>query len=304
MSSGQANGFRGEALRLRRMGYSIAAAAAANAAADANAVVVYSGIEDFNITQRNYLPLGLDGNNLPDVYLQNYVDPVVGKVGNYQGAFLGFAPGRFVAKQAGPQNLGYIRALGAGFLVDTSSVHPNVFTASLAFGAHNPNAEFNNVENAYIGFRFASFDSSSFPLPPADQRAQHYGWVRVSINNAAGTFVVHDWAWESEPSIGILTGDKGAAGDFNDDGRVDAADYTVWRDNLGTDHILGGHGDENGDSLNVVDMDDYTLWKANFGWVAPASPALASAVPEPGTLGMLAAGSLGLALWRRLRRHD
>jgi PEP-CTERM motif len=127
----------------------------------------------------------------------------------------------------------------------------------------------------------------------------------VSINNALGTFVAHDWAYESEAAVGITTGDKGNAGDFNDDGVVDAADYTVWRDNLGTDHILGGHGDENGDSFNIVDGDDYTIWKANFGHVdtspSPGAGAAAPVVPEPGTLGLLAAGSFGIAALRRRR---
>lgn len=302
MKSGHASDQGTAAKGARRIAYSLAASAAASAASDAQAGVVYSGIEDISIAQRKYQPLGLDGNGVPDLYLKNYVDPYVGTTGNFQGAFLGFAPGRFVAKTAGAQNFGYIRALGAGFLVDTNSVHPDVFTASMAFGSNHPNAEFNNVENAYIGFRFAGFDA--VPPPPASERTQLYGWVRVSINNALGTFVIHDWAYESEPGVGIVTGNKGAAGDFNDDGKVDAADYTVWRDNLGSSHILGGHGDENGDSLDVVDMDDYTLWQANFGYVSPpGSAAIAGAVPEPGTLGFLAVGSLGLLALRCRQRR-
>jgi hypothetical protein len=38
-------------------------------------------------------------------------------------------------------------------------------------------------------------------------------------------------------------------GDFNGDGTVDAADYTVWRDGLG----------------GAYNQDDYELWRANFG---------------------------------------
>lgn len=68
-------------------------------------------------------------------------------------------------------------------------------------------------------------------------------------------------------------------GDFNSDGTVDAADFTVWRDELGgTGPDL--HADGNGDL--VVDHLDYSLWKSQFG--TTASPATASAstiVPEP-----------------------
>jgi hypothetical protein len=51
------------------------------------------------------------------------------------------------------------------------------------------------------------------------------------------------------------------AGDYNDDGVVDAADYTVWRDSL-TDNtpLLNETA-----SLGTVDAEDYSAWKTNFG---------------------------------------
>jgi hypothetical protein len=277
----------------RRAAYSLAAGAVANLAPAAHATIVYSGIEDLAIAQRKFQKLQLDGDGMEDIRLSNYVDPYVGFTGNFQGAFVNFSPGRMVAKRVG--NLNYAKALGAGFLVDDSNV--NYFTAALAGGANNPNAEFNTAENAYIGFRFSHFPDPEDPFT----RLPRFGWVRVSINNAAGTFVIRDWAYESEFGVGIVTGDMGDAGDFNDDGRVDAADYTVWRDNLGTHHILAGHGDENGDSFDVVDNDDYTIWKANFGHVSSTGTAASLAAPEPGTLGLLAAGALGVMSLRRRR---
>ncbi len=67
-------------------------------------------------------------------------------------------------------------------------------------------------------------------------------------------------------------------GDFNDDGVVDAADYTVWRNNLGAsdETAIGNHGD----GLNGVDTADYLLWKTNFGNVYP----LPAATEEVATL--------------------
>ncbi|WP_425395242.1 PEP-CTERM sorting domain-containing protein [Aeoliella sp.] len=279
----------------RRLAYALAAGSAATVATDADAVVVYSGIEDFVIDQGNQLPLKMNADDVPDIYLNNYIDPYEGLVGNFQGAFLGWAPGRLVGKRA--NNLGYVRALETGFMVDGSSINPNVFVGSMAHEDNHPNAEFNNVQNAYIGFSFPNIPS--FPPPAIPDRELHYAWVRVSVDNLAGTFVVHDWAYESEPDVGITTGDKGDAGDFNDDGVVNIADYVVWRNNLGSNHILGGHGDENGDSFDVVDEDDYTIWKANFGHVSSEAAAATSPIPEPGALGLLAAGSLGLGVLRR-----
>ncbi len=85
-----------------------------------------------------------------------------------------------------------------------------------------------------------------------------------------------------------------AAGDFNGDGLVDAADYTVWRDNLnGNESALGGAGDGSG----TVDAGDYALWASSYS----GSASLATAVPEPvGTLMLiLALGGCGISTSRR-----
>lgn len=89
----------------------------------------------------------------------------------------------------------------------------------------------------------------------------------------------------------------GVPGDFNNDGVVNIADYTVWRNNLGGSFDLNGNGDETGDSAGVVDAADYALWKDNFGNSGAANAALSSTnVPEPGAvvlvLVMGVAGSL------------
>lgn len=77
------------------------------------------------------------------------------------------------------------------------------------------------------------------------------------------------------------------AGDFNEDGTVDAADYTVWRDGLGTTSIQA----------------DYDIWVNNYGATSSSlsvassnSPASQSSpIPEPSTAAlltvMLASGS-------------
>lgn len=64
-------------------------------------------------------------------------------------------------------------------------------------------------------------------------------------------------------------------GDYNNDGVVDAADYTQWRDNLGDadESAINGNGDGGG-----ITASDYEFWKARYG----NTSAGASAVPEPG----------------------
>jgi hypothetical protein len=62
-------------------------------------------------------------------------------------------------------------------------------------------------------------------------------------------------------------------GDYSGNGVVDAADYVVWRNGLGTTYT----------------QNDYTTWRANFGrtpsagWSAGSSVVASSAVPEPAT---------------------
>lgn len=53
------------------------------------------------------------------------------------------------------------------------------------------------------------------------------------------------------------------AADFNGDEVVDAADFTIWRDNQGTVDATPSQGDATGDGL--VDEADYAEWESTFG---------------------------------------
>jgi hypothetical protein len=94
-------------------------------------------------------------------------------------------------------------------------------------------------------------------------------------------------------------------GDYNMNGVVDAADYTVWRDMLGQVGAgLPADGTGPGGMPDgVVDQLDYDFWKAHFGNVAPGAGAASSslaAAPEPTAL-VLAAIALLFAVPRRRR---
>ena len=54
------------------------------------------------------------------------------------------------------------------------------------------------------------------------------------------------------------------AGDYNDDGSVDAADYLVWRKNLNGTSLTNETV-----SMGIVDQADYDEWRRSFG-TAPA----------------------------------
>ena len=79
----------------------------------------------------------------------------------------------------------------------------------------------------------------------------------------------------------IVTGDP-LPGDYNYNGVVDAADYTVWRDAMtaGSTSLIN-----RGPNTGAVDEDDFLFWRAHFGesvggGAAPAGPlqTLASSV--------------------------
>jgi hypothetical protein len=60
------------------------------------------------------------------------------------------------------------------------------------------------------------------------------------------------------------------AGDYNGNGIVDAADYTLWQDTNGTSVTAASGADGNGDGK--VDSLDYHVWMTNFGQVLPVIP--------------------------------
>ncbi len=86
-----------------------------------------------------------------------------------------------------------------------------------------------------------------------------------------------------------------SAGDYNDDNVVNAADYTVWRNTLGSTTDLQADGDGNG----KIDRDDYLIWKWSYGHVGPGSGAT---VPEPSSVLLAAIAILArCCAWRQRR---
>jgi hypothetical protein len=85
-------------------------------------------------------------------------------------------------------------------------------------------------------------------------------------------------------------------GDYNGNGVVDAADYTTYRDALGTNTTL-----PNDTTPGSVTTADYAVWQTNFG---QGGPSPATAVPEPAAACLLVLGCAGFAAMRfQNRRH-
>ncbi|MGD9632916.1 MAG: PEP-CTERM sorting domain-containing protein [Pirellulales bacterium] len=104
----------------------------------------------------------------------------------------------------------------------------------------------------------------------------------------------------SDGTFSVTSQSAGLAGDFNGDHKVDAADYTTWRDHLGAGDESSLNG--NGDGANGVDAGDYTLWKTNFGMSNGSGAGAVASVPEPTSLAIVVLGLIGGVGHRRRRR--
>jgi hypothetical protein len=79
-------------------------------------------------------------------------------------------------------------------------------------------------------------------------------------------------------------------GDFDEDHRVDGADFLAWQRSFGSTTNLAADASLNG----TVDADDLAIWKQNLGRGWPASAAIAT--PEPTTFALIAWSLLALNL--------
>ena len=66
------------------------------------------------------------------------------------------------------------------------------------------------------------------------------------------------------------------AGDFNIDGTVNDADYTVWKNNFGSNLLLSADGNRNG----LVDIGDYTIWRDALAVQAGSAASVAASTRE------------------------
>jgi autotransporter-associated beta strand protein len=106
---------------------------------------------------------------------------------------------------------------------------------------------------------------------------------------------------------GVLQATAGpVAGDFNNDGIVDAADYLVWRRSVGAASLPNRDPNNTG----VVGQGDYMSWRAHLGQSAGigsgagfnSGAANGTNVPEPGAAMLVLASSLWIVFASRRRR--
>lgn len=137
------------------------------------------------------------------------------------------------------------------------------------------------------------------------------GAASISLGTAFKTGFAQDLKF----NYGALTGPATAVnGDYNGNNVVDAADYTVWRNNLGGSATL-----PNDSTPGTVIPADYDVWKANFGQTGgvtgtsslitgfvkyvTSGGAGATAIPEPTSVLLVGMGlSMAAGCGRRKRQ--
>lgn len=196
---------------------------------------------------------------------------------------LGAAPTVIADK---PQDLG---------LIDVDAILDDFFTGSIG-GAGDKGRFFSSVDGSTL------YDEGA--LIAAQFGNTIYKWNITYSGNINWTNLDNSVVGSIEgPGTGtdvVLIGNSietlaGLAGNFNGDTTVDAADYTFWRDRLGSSTAL-----PNDNGLGTpIGNSHYQLWKDNFQPGAGAGALGAAAVPEPATIATSLVLLVGLLALRR-----
>jgi hypothetical protein len=135
----------------------------------------------------------------------------------------------------------------------------------------NPTAEFDYTVSGTVA-DFQMFETT-ISLPDGVQSLD-LTFLTGGEASALGSFYIDDISAEVLASAAV-------AGDYNHDGVVNAADYALWRDNLGTSGTgLAADGNDDG----IVNQLDYDIWRQHFGQTSGSSAAQVARVPEPSSL--------------------
>jgi len=190
---------------------------------------------------------------------------------------------------------------GVGPIVATNDKTSMAVVDSAAYNTSLPGAPqsfvYGSVSSAILGISvgWADVYGTGFPgqWVPVTGLADGQYWLEVFVDP-------YDRIEESDESNNVMRilvdlvvpEPTILAGDYNRDGVVDAADYTVWRNTLGTNVLsqLGKGAD--GDASGTIREADYDVWKTHFGG---ASGSGGIAVPESAsvTIAMIAWAAVG-----------
>lgn len=141
------------------------------------------------------------------------------------------------------------------------------------------------------GFSQVAANGGSLPLGAL------YSGGLMGAEDLQFTFSIDGGLLVAPGAVNYVTDDE-LEGDYNGNGVVDAADYTIWRNTLNSTTDLRADGNNN----EMIDDGDYQVWKSNFGASGSGSAGseLAS-VPEPASWALVLISLVLLGMRREAR---
>lgn len=208
----------------------------------------------------------------------------------------GVGPPVFTNPLLNPQSLPFIHSIGVAGSNTSLNIQwtlPDLST----FDADNVFIRAIEVETGtqVFGSPLIDFESDSYQLPDNSLQTGVDYVFSVNIVDFNSGLLANTATTFSMP-FRLTT-----AGDYNQDGFVDAADYTTWRDNLGTHSLINRGTNISG----PVSDADYQVWRESFGVqfefapVKGAGQSTSIAIPEPSAVVLVA-----LACVACFRRHN
>lgn len=160
--------------------------------------------------------------------------------------------------------------------------------ANLDGEATNPNGELEVIGDLRLDGYLDISAAIGYTPEAGDQFriATATGDIEGQLTLESAPVLPNDLHWRLTREGNALLLGVSLPGDYNGDSVVNLADYTVWRDSLGSYGpwlVADGSGPD-GFPDGEVNALDYQLWKANFGRVANTSLVVnPSAIPEAGS---------------------
>jgi len=184
-------------------------------------------------------------------------------------------------------SLNYVDSANAFFGSSTSFVSDFEFTTTSRVGSLSEVVESGPQTTTSLGIRGPQVDVTDYPESIGYASRLESGGLGIAYSEDLGTVEVSIGVYHMDDSSyrrGIdITMRELLPGDFNDDGVVDAADYTIWRDAAVPLARL---------------LTDYTVWSEGYA-SSLEGPTNAEVVPEPSALLLVTSVAIWIACNQR-----
>ncbi len=167
----------------------------------AAADVIYSNLKDITI------PATYDGvylNVETGAWNTNRLSPETGwDLNAYQGGAALWNSPDFQPVRSGTGSLDSVLNLGAGILVDSSSVFSTYVQGS---AGDNPGGPGYGGSETHLGAGLGQFAAGTEGYLGFKLNGTNYGWMRVVFTNNTGDALIKDWAYDTSGGAAIATG--------------------------------------------------------------------------------------------------